>query len=61
MKYSIIVDANVFVSALLNPFGSSAAVLELCFRGNYQPLMGTALYLEYEDVIYREEIFQKCL
>ena len=54
-------DTNVFISALLNPFGDSANILELCFRRQYVPLMGTTLYLEYEDVINRNEIFKNCL
>ena len=61
MKPPIIIDTNVFISALLNPFGNSANVLELCFRRQYEPLMGTTLYLEYEDVINRNEILENCL
>ncbi|MBV7334122.1 putative toxin-antitoxin system toxin component, PIN family [Chloroflexi bacterium TSY] len=58
---SIVIDTNVFVSALLNPFGKSAAVLELCFQGHYEPIMGTSLFLEYEDVLDREALFTRCL
>ncbi|MEM7536772.1 MAG: putative toxin-antitoxin system toxin component, PIN family [Chloroflexota bacterium] len=58
----IVVDTNVFVSALLNPFGKNADVLELCYRGTYQPVMSTALFLEYEDVVNREKnFFKRCL
>ncbi len=60
MAHVIVLDTNVFVSSLLNPFGKSASVLELCFRGYYEPIMGTALFLEYEDVINREDIFKRC-
>jgi putative PIN family toxin of toxin-antitoxin system len=61
MKRPIVIDTNVFISALLNPFGNSATVLELCFQRQYEPLMGTTLYLEYEDVINRNELFENCL
>lgn len=61
MKLAIIIDTNVFISALLNPFGDSANILEMCFRRKYEPLIGTTLYLEYEDVINRNEIFKNCL
>lgn len=61
MERVIVLDTNVFVSSLLNPFGRSASVLELCFRGYYKPIMGTALFLEYEDVVNRENIFDRCL
>ena len=61
MKLPIVIDTNVFISALLNPFGNTANILELCFRRQYEPLMGTTLYLEYEDVINRNEIFENCL
>ena len=33
----------------------------MCFLKQIEPLMGTALYLEYEDVISRSQIFKKCL
>ena len=33
----------------------------MCFRRHYKPLMGTTLYLEYEDVINRNEVFKNCL
>ena len=61
MRDLIVIDTNVFISALLNPFGGSAAVLELCFQGQYRPLMGTTLFFEYEDVLARDHLFGKCL
>ncbi|MBF0290459.1 MAG: putative toxin-antitoxin system toxin component, PIN family [SAR324 cluster bacterium] len=61
MRDLIVIDTNVFISALLNPFGESAIVLELCFQGQYHPLMGTALFFEYEDVLSRDPLFKKCL
>lgn len=56
----IILDTNVFVAALLGPRGASREVLRRCLRGQYQPLMGTTLFLEYEDVLAREALFMTC-
>ncbi|MGL4608100.1 MAG: putative toxin-antitoxin system toxin component, PIN family [Trueperaceae bacterium] len=52
----LVVDTNVLVSALLSPSTSTSAsreVLRRCATGMYQPLIGIALFSEYEDVLYR--------
>lgn len=51
------VDTNVLVSAILSPGGAARAVLRRCLNGEAQPLMGNALFLEYEDVLSREAVF----
>jgi putative PIN family toxin of toxin-antitoxin system len=53
----IVVDTNVFVAACL---GSKPAklVVERCLLGTYVPLMGTTLFLEYEDVLGRKALFR---
>jgi putative PIN family toxin of toxin-antitoxin system len=61
MNKKIVVDTNVFIAALLSPEGNSRKVLRKCFQGNYKPLMGSALYWEYEDVMTRQEIKARCL
>lgn len=61
MTYSLVLNTNIFISALLNPFGKSATVIELCFQDRFQAIMGTALLHEYEDVISRNTLFDKCL
>ncbi|MGB3555228.1 MAG: PIN domain-containing protein [Jannaschia sp.] len=58
----IVLDTNILVSALL--VGSSAGtaprrVLRLCLEGGAVPLMGAALYAEYEDVLARDELFAR--
>ena len=55
------VDTNVFISALLGPTGASRAVLRSCLEGRLQPLMGAALFLEYESLLSRESLFKDCL
>ena len=60
MAPRIVLDTNVFVSALLGPRGASRTLLRDCLRGRYQPLMGTTLFLEYEAVMAREPLFAGC-
>ncbi len=52
----VVVDTNVLVSAVLSPNGASRQVLRRCLLGEYQPLMGQALFLEHEAVLSRPEI-----
>lgn len=51
------VDTNVLVSAILSPDGAAREVLRRCLAGHAQPLVGNALFLEYEDALAREELF----
>ena len=51
------VDTNVLVSAILSPDGAAREVLRRCLAGYARPLVGNALFLEYEDVLAREELF----
>jgi predicted nucleic acid-binding protein len=59
MPYRIVVDTNTFLGAYL---GQRAAhhVVAACLRGQCQPLMGAALFAEYEDVLGRTELFETC-
>lgn len=56
----IVLDTSVFVSACLRDGGASRAALRLCLRGACLPLMGAALYAEYESVLSRERLFRDC-
>ncbi|MDD1415287.1 putative toxin-antitoxin system toxin component, PIN family [Dolichospermum sp. ST_con] len=60
MAIKIVVDTSVFISALIGSKGSSREIIRRCLKGEYQPLMGNALFLEYESVMQREEIISKC-
>ena len=57
----IVVDTSVFVAALLGPGGASREVLRRCLMRHYEPLMGAALINEYEAVLSRAALFEKCL
>jgi putative PIN family toxin of toxin-antitoxin system len=56
----IVLDTSVFVSALLGPRGSSREVLRACLSGRLKPLMGAALFHEYEALLSRDPLFSKC-
>ena len=54
----IVVDTNVFIGACLGA-GASNAVVTQCLVGSALPLMGNALFSEYEDVLARSTLFAK--
>lgn len=53
----VVVDTNIFVSAIMNADGAPREILRLCLQGRLSPLMGNSLFAEYEDVCGREELF----
>ena len=53
-------DTNIFVSALLGSGGSSRIIIRRCLEGQYQPLMGNALFSEYESLLHRSDLFESC-
>jgi putative PIN family toxin of toxin-antitoxin system len=57
MKRIVVIDTNIFVGALMRRDGVNRAVLEQCFRGIVEPLMGDALFYEYEDLLHRDYLF----
>ena len=50
-------DTNVFVAATSSASGASREVLRRCLSGHYAPLMGQALFAEYESVLARSNLF----
>jgi putative PIN family toxin of toxin-antitoxin system len=60
MSGKLVIDTNVFISALISPKGASRTLLRSCLQGQYQPLMGTALFLEYESILSRSEVMARC-
>lgn len=55
----VVIDTNVLVGALLRREGHNRAVVRACFEDRLKPLVGQALFLEYEDVLGRQRLFQK--
>ncbi len=56
----IVLDTKVLISALLSGGGASREVLRRCIQGIYRPLVGAALFAEYESVMARETLFRGC-
>ena len=60
----IVLDTNILVSALLvgNDVGTAPrAVLRMCLAHKVVPLIGAALFAEYEDVLARSDLFERSL
>ena len=56
----VVIDTSVFVSAILGRAGgASREVLRRCLIGELLPAMGTALFLEYDDVVSRPSIIEQ--
>jgi putative PIN family toxin of toxin-antitoxin system len=60
MGTRIVIDTSIVIIALIGAKGPSRELIRRCLLGEYQPLMGTALFSEYEAVMEREEILVKC-
>lgn len=54
-----VIDTNIFLSACLSS-GAANQVIATCLAGKCTPLMGAALFTEYEDVLGRAELFERC-
>jgi putative PIN family toxin of toxin-antitoxin system len=51
----IVVDTNVLVSALIQPEGLPARILDLILSGQVQVVLDHRIYAEYQDVLLRPE------
>lgn len=54
----VVIDTNVFIGACISA-GSANRAIAACLRGLATPLMGTALFNEYEDVVGRTDLFRR--
>jgi len=59
MPPRIVVDTNVFIGAILSPAGQNRQVLRACLLGRARPLMGAALFHEFEDLLGRASLMAK--
>ena len=55
----VVLDTNILVSALMSQDNACRQVIRLAFEGGIQPIVGDALYYEYEFVLLREELFRR--
>ena len=54
----VAIDTNVFAGALVGATGYNRRVIRACLSGRLKPLMGQALFLEYEDVLSRKGLYR---
>lgn len=50
----LVIDTNVFVAGLKSGGGASRRVLRYALQGNFQPLFGNALWMEYRTLLMRD-------
>jgi putative PIN family toxin of toxin-antitoxin system len=60
VSVKIVVDTNVFIGAIISSQGLNRELIRRCLLGEYHPIMSNALYLEYEAVMNRQDIIDKC-
>lgn len=60
MTERLIVDTNVLVSAFTSGDGASRQVLRRILRGEAFALVSVSLYLEYVDVLSRDDVMNRC-
>ena len=56
----VVVDTNILVSAVIGKIGSShREVLRMCLKRQIQPIIGVALFCEYEELFLRSALMDK--
>jgi putative PIN family toxin of toxin-antitoxin system len=55
----IVVDTNVIVSAMIGSVAANRSALRACLEGKVRPVLGEALFLEYEDVLGRPRLMAR--
>ncbi len=56
----VVIDTNIWISALITRGGSSREIIRLALEGAIEPQISTALFLEYEAVMHRDKIKALC-
>ena len=56
----VVIDANVFVSAVMSPLGGSREILRQALMGELRPIFSNALFGEYEPLLSREDVWEDC-
>jgi putative PIN family toxin of toxin-antitoxin system len=54
---NVVIDTNIFIAAVMSADGASRRIIRMCLEGRIKPLMGNALFSEYEDVCARDDLF----
>lgn len=58
MVQTVVIDTNVFVSALLKADTAPREIIRLCLQGKAKSIMGNALLAEFEALMQRDRIFK---
>lgn len=53
----VVIDTNVFVGALQRGDGAGRKIMEIAFLDEIRPVMGDALYHEYESLMGRDDLY----
>jgi putative PIN family toxin of toxin-antitoxin system len=54
-----VIDTSVWIAALLGPGGPAREMIRRCLQSRCRPVMGNALFLEYEAVMGRDAFQRK--
>ncbi len=54
----VVVDTNVITGTLLGRTGYNRGILRACLEGRLKPLIGQTLFLEYEDLLNRSDLYR---
>ena len=54
----LVIDTNVLTGALIGRSGWNRRVIRECLEHRVKPIIGHPLFLEYEDVLSRRELFR---
>ena len=57
----VVIDTNIFVSALLSADGSSRRILRMALNGEIKPIFSNALFAEYEALLGRSPLWVSCV
>ena len=57
---NVVIDTNVWISALISKDGLSQDIIRLAFNDEISPQISTTLFLEYEAVMKRKKIQDLC-
>ncbi len=56
----VVIDTNIWISALISEDGQSRDIIRLAFNEEISPQISTSLFLEYETVMNRNKIQKLC-
>lgn len=54
----VVIDTNIFLAACLGSRPATKIIAD-CLKGKHTPLMGSALFAEYEDILSRQALFKR--